>query len=153
MKASAKVLMCAALLVGTATACSDLTGVNARADGVYYLQTVSSANGTSTVPYTYVDQTTGNRVTVQSDVYSLNSDGTYSELATYRVFNGTTTTNQSQNESGNWTQSTNVVTFTPRVSSTNNFALYQGSIGSSSSFGGVRTLSITINGTTALYSE
>jgi len=141
--------MAAALLVGTATACSDLTGANARADGVYYLQTV---NGTS-VPYSYIDSQTGNTVTVQSDVYSLNSDATYSELATYRVSNGSQTTTQSQTESGTWTQSSSIVTFTPSLSSTNNFSLYQGSIGNSGSFGGARTLSITINGTTAIYSE
>jgi hypothetical protein len=141
--------MAAALLVGTATACSDLTGANARADGVYYLQTV---NGTS-VPYSYIDSQTGNTVTVQSDVYSLNSDGTYSELATYRVSNGSQTTTQSQTESGTWTQSSSIVTFTPSLSSTNNFSLYQGSIGNNGSFGGARTLSITINGTTAIYSE
>lgn len=141
----AKVLMAAALLVGGATACSDLTGTSARADGVYFLQTV---NGT-TLPYSYVDSQTGNTVIVQSDTYSLNSDGGYTEFASYRV-NGLT---QSQTESGSWSQSNSVVTLFPTQSSTGNTSSYQGTIGNSNVFGGARTLTISINGTTGIYSE
>ena len=145
MMARAKVLMAAALLVGGATACSDLTGTTARADGVYFLQTV---NGTL-LPYQYIDSQTGNTVIVNSDTYSLNSDGTYSEFASYKV-NGAT---QSQTESGTWSQSNSVVTFFPTQSSTGNTTSYQATISNSNVFGGTRTLTISINQTTAIYSE
>jgi hypothetical protein len=139
-----KILMAAGLLLIGAAACSDLTGINARADGVYSLQTV---NGTF-LPFTTTDSF-GNQTTVQSDTYSINSDGTYSELGSFKI-NG----NQgSQSESGTWTQSSNVVQFNPTQSSINNFTLYQGVLGSSGSFGGARTLTISINGVTGAYSE
>jgi len=140
----AKVLMAAALLVGGATACSDLTGTTARADGFYSLQTLDG----NTLPYSYVDNNSNN-ITIQSDTYTLNSDGTYNESASYRI-NGST---QSQTESGTWTQSNNIVTFNVFQSSTNNSGSYQGTIGNSNSFGGRRILTIIVNQTTAIYSE
>lgn len=144
-----KVLMAAALLVGGATACSDLTGNNARADGVYFLQRV---NG-NPVPYSYVDNNTSNTLTVMSDDYSLNSDGSYSDQQLYTEYTGTQTLNRSYSESGTWTQSNNVVSFYPSQSSTNNLTRYQGTIGNSNVFGGTRTLSINFSGTTWFYSE
>ena len=139
-----KVLMAAGLLLIGAVACSDLTGINAAADGFYSLQTV---NGTF-LPFTTTDNL-GNQTTVQSDTYSINSDGTYSELGSFRI-NG----NQgSQSESGTWSQSNNVVQFNPTLSSINNFTVYQGVLGNSSSFGGARTLTISINGIIGVYSE
>jgi hypothetical protein len=140
----AKVLMAAALLVGGATACSDLTGTSVRADGVYLLRTI---NGTS-LPFTTTDNL-GNTTTVQSDTYSVNSDGSYSELGIFRI-NGS---QGSQSESGTWTQSNTVVTFTPSQSSINNFTIYQGTLSNSNVFGGTRTLTISINGITGIYSE
>lgn len=144
-----RALLAVALLAGGAAACSDVTGANARADGVYYLQTV---NGT-TVPYSYVDNTTGNTVTIESDTYALNSNGTYSDQAISRIDNGTQVSTQSYSESGTWTQRSNVVTFTPSQSSGNNFSIYDGTIATSSSFNGTRTLTISGNGATAIYSE
>jgi len=139
-----RLLFAAALVLGGTAACADLTGMNARADGTFYLQTV---NG-NRVPYSYTDNS-GNSVTVQGDTYALNSNGTYTEQATYRINNGTA----SQSESGNWSQSNNVVTFSPLQSSISDFAVYQGTLSNSGVFGGSRALSITINGTTAIYSE
>ena len=138
------VFMAAGLLLIGAAACTDLTGVNAAADGSYSLQTV---NGTF-LPFTTTDNL-GNQTTVLSDIYSINSDGTYSELGSFRI-NG----NQgSQSESGTWSQSNSVVQFNPTQSSINNFTSYQGVLGNSSSFGGARTLTISINGITGVYSE
>ena len=140
-----KVLMTAALLVGGAAACSDLTGTNARADGVYFLQSV---NG-NPVPYSYVNNTTGHTLTVMSDDYSLNSNGTYSDQQIY-TDNGA---NSSYTESGTWTQSNNVVSFYPSQSSTGNLSVYSGTLANSNVFGGARTMSINFSGTIWLYSE
>ena len=140
-----KVLMAAALLVGGATACSDVTGANARADGVYFLQRVNN----TFIPYSYTDNATGHTLTVTSDTYAVNSDRTYSDQQLY-TDNGF---NRSYTESGSWTQSNNVVSFYPSQSSTNNLTRYQGTIGNSNVFGGARTLSINFSGTTWSYSE
>ena len=140
-----KVLMAAALLVGGAIACSDVTGANARADGVYYLQTVNN----NTLPYAYTDITTGHTLTVTSDIYALNSSGTYSDQQIY-TDNGS---NSSYSESGTWTQSNNVVSFYPSQSSTGNLSTYQGTLNNSNVFGGTRTMSINFSGTVWLYSE
>ena len=140
-----KVLMTAALLVGGAAACSDLTGTTARADGVYFLQSV---NG-NPVPYSYVDNTTGHTLTVMSDDYSLNSNGTYSDQQLY-TDNGL---NSSYTEAGSWTQRNNVVSFYPSQSSTSNLSVYSGTLANSNVFGGARTMSIDFSGTIWLYSE
>jgi hypothetical protein len=137
--------MTAALLVGGAAACSDLTGTTARADGVYFLQSV---NG-NPVPYSYVNNTTGHTLTVMSDDYSLNSNGTYSDQQIY-TDNGA---NSSYTESGTWTQSNNVVSFYPSQSSTGNLSVYSGTLANSNVFGGARTMSIDFSGTIWLYSE
>ncbi|MDQ6771172.1 MAG: hypothetical protein M3Z54_14440 [Gemmatimonadota bacterium] len=145
MMARAKVLMTAALLIGGATACSDLTGNTSRADGVYYLQTYNN----TPLPYTYRDAN-NNTITIQSDTYSLNSDGSYTEFATYLINNAT----QSQTESGTWSQSGSVVTFYPSQSTFGGtLTPYTGNLGNSSSFSGARTLSFNISGTTAIYSQ
>ena len=140
-----KVLMTAALLVGGAAACSDLTGTTARADGVYFLQSV---NG-NPVPYSYVNNTTGHTLTVMSDDYSLNSNGTYSDQQLY-TDNGL---NSSYTEAGSWTQRNNVVSFYPSQSSTGNLSVYSGTLANSNVFGGARTMSIDFSGTIWLYSE
>jgi hypothetical protein len=137
--------MAAALLVGGVTACSDLTGTNARADGVYYLQTVNNV----TIPFTYTDNTTGHSLTVTNDVYAVNSNGTYSDQQLY-TDNGL---NSSYTESGTWTQSNNVVTFYPTQSSTGNLTFYTATVGNSNVFGGAKTLSINFTGTTWFYSQ
>ena len=138
-----KVLMTAALLVGGAAACSDLTGTTARADGVYFLQSVNGGN----VPYSYVNN--GHSLTVLSDTYSVNSDGTYSDQQLY-TDNGL---NSSYTEAGSWTQRNNVVSFYPSQSSTGNLSVYSGTLANSNVFGGARTMSINFSGTIWLYSE
>jgi uncharacterized protein (UPF0333 family) len=137
--------MAAALLVAGVTACSDLTGNNARADGVYYLQSVNNAS----IPFTYTDNTTGHSLTVTNDVYAVNSDGTYSDQQLY-TDNGS---NRSYTESGTWNQSNNVVTFYPTQSSTGNLTVYTATVGNSNVFGGAKTMSINFTGTTWFYSE
>ena len=145
MMARRTVLMAAALLVGGVTACSDLTGNNARADGVYYLQSVNSAS----IPFTYTDNSTGHSLTVTNDVYSVNSDGTYSDQQLY-TDNGS---NRSYTESGTWTQSNNVVTFYPNQSSTGNLSVYTATVGNANVFGGAKTLTVNFSGSTWFYSE
>jgi len=147
MMARRTVLMAAALLVGGVTACSDLTGTNARADGVYYLQSVNNV----TIPFTYTDNTTGHSLTVTNDVYAVNSDGTYSDQQLYR--DNTTNSSKSYTESGTWSQSSSAVTFYPTQSSTGNLTVYTATVGNSNVFGGAKTLSINFSGTTWFYSE
>jgi hypothetical protein len=139
------VLMAAALLIGGATACSDLTGANARADGVYYLQTIGSTN----LPASYTDSNTGRVFTAMSDQLAVNSNGTYNDQQVYRDggIQGTYT------ESGNWSQSSNVVTFTPTYSSANYYTQYSATIGSSGAFSGARSLSVNLGGSIWYYSE
>ena len=139
------VLMAAALLVGGVTACSDLTGNNARADGVYYLQSVNNAS----IPFTYTDNSTGHSLTVTNDTYAVNSDGTYSDQQLY-TDNGS---NRSYTESGTWTQSNNVVTFYPNQSSTGNLSVYTATVGNTNVFGGAKTLTVNFSGSTWFYSE
>lgn len=143
--ARAKLLVAATLLSVGAVACSDLTG-NVNAEGSYSLRQVSDQSGTSNVPYTFTDQF-GNTILVQSDIYSLNTDGSYTEVRFQRV-NGAT---QSPSEFGSWSQSGNTVFFNPSQS---DFDLtpYQGTVRSNSEFGDSKTLTISINGSTAIYS-
>ena len=136
--------MAAALLVGGVTACSDLTG-NTRADGTYYLQGVNNSG----LPFSYIDNNTGRTFTVQNDTYVLAGDGSYSDQQSY-------TDNGQQRlytESGSWSQSNNVVNFTPFQSSTGNTTAYQATLGNSGSFGGARTMTINFSGTVWYYSE
>jgi len=138
------VLMAAALLLGGATACSDLTGAS-RADGVYYLQAIGNVK----LPAQYQDSNTGRVFTAVSDQLAVNSDGSYSDQQVYRDgnFQGTYT------ESGNWSQSGNVVTFRPTYSSAGYYNSYSGSLGTSGAFGGARSLSVNLGGSIWYYSE
>jgi hypothetical protein len=144
MMARRTVLLAAALLVGGVTACSDLTGANSSADGNYTLQAVNN-NG---LPFSYVDNSTGHTLTVQSDQYLVNSDGTYSDQQSY-TDNGS---QRSYTESGDWSQSGTVVTFTPFFSSTGNTTAYQATISTGGTFGGTKTMSINFSGTVWYYS-
>jgi hypothetical protein len=143
MIARAKALMAAALLLGGAVACSDVTGNNVSAEGQFFLMTV---DGTQ-VPYSYTDAN-GNSIFLQSDTYVLNSDGTYNDTQVARV-NGST---QSLFEFGSWTQSGNTVFFRPTQSDFD-ITPYQATVRNSNQFGGARTLTISLNGTTAIYSD
>jgi hypothetical protein len=144
----AKVLLAAALLIGGASACSDVNGNNVVADGSYFLERVSDGSGSTNVPYSYVDQNTGHTITVQSDQYVLSSDGRYSETQTYQD-NGF---QQFANETGDWSQSGNSIFFTPDPGSDFGDTPYQGSVRNDGTFGGSRTLTISLNGVTAVYS-
>jgi hypothetical protein len=144
-----KVLLAAALLVGSASACSDVNGNNVAADGSYFLMRVSNSSGSTNVPYTYTDQSTGHTIDVQSDQFVLTSNGRYTEQQTYRD-NGFQSV---ANESGSWSQSNNVVFFTPDLGSDFGDTPYQGTVRNDGSFNGSRTLTISINGTTAVYSD
>jgi NlpE N-terminal domain len=135
--------MAAALLIGGVTACSDLTG-SSRADGVYYLQSVNN----NSLPFSYVDNGTGHTLTVLSDQYVLNTDGTYSDQQSY-TDNGA---QRSYTESGNWSQSGTLLTFTPVFSSTGNTTAYQATINTGGSFGGTKTMSVNFSGTVWYYS-
>jgi hypothetical protein len=142
-----KVFIAAGLIVASAAACSDLTGANVNAEGAYSLQTVSNSSGTSHVPYQFTDSN-GNTISVLGDTYSLNNDGTYNELQLLQ-FNGAS---QSKSEFGDWSQSGNVVSFTP-IQSDISLTPYQATVRSSSTFGGSRTLTITSSTSTAVYSD
>lgn len=148
MMTRAKVLMAVALLVGSATACSDVSGNNVTAEGLFSLRTVSNSSSTSNVPYSYVDQSTGHTIYIQSDQFVLASNGSYTEQQVY-TDNGF---QQFANETGSWSQSGNIVYFTPTVSDFSTTP-YRGTVRNSSGYGGTRTLTISINGTTALYSD
>ncbi len=136
--------MAAALLLGGATACSDLTGAN-RADGVYYLLAIGNTN----LPAQYQDSNTGRVFTALSDQLALNSDGTYNDQQVYRDgnFQGTYT------ESGNWSQSGSRVTFHPTFSSANYYNDYSGTLGNSNGFGGARSISVNLGNSIWYYSE
>lgn len=95
-----------AVALAATAACSDNTGPsNQLAGGSYDLLTVNGA----AIPYTY---TTGSQtVTIQSDVYTLNSDGSYAETINENVSNGFSSGPVTDNESGTWSQSGNTVNF------------------------------------------
>lgn len=148
MLTRAKVLLAAALLVGSASACSDLNGNNVAADGAYALVRVSNSSGSTNVPYQYVDQN-NHTILVQSDNFVLTSNGTYTEQQVYQD-NGFQAV---ANETGSWSQSGNTVFFSPDPGGNFGGQPYQGTIQNNGSFGGARTLTISINGTTAIYTD
>ena len=149
MMTRAKVLLAAALLVGSATACSDVSGNNVVAEGSYSLRRVTDARSSTNVPYQYVDPNTGHTIRVQSDQFLLTSDGRYSEQQLYSD-NGFYT---QANEKGSWSQSRNTVFFSPNPGGDFGNQPYQGTIRNDSGFGGSRTLTISINGTSAIYTD
>ncbi|MGI8402440.1 MAG: hypothetical protein ACR2NS_12680 [Gemmatimonadaceae bacterium] len=149
MMTRAKVLLAAALLVGSATACSDVSGNNVVAEGSYFLTRVTGANGSTNVPYSYVDPNTGHTIQVQSDQFLLTSDGRYSEQQLYGD-NGFST---QANETGSWSQSGNTVFFSPNPGGDFGGQPYQGTVRNDRGFGGSRTLTISISGTTAIYTD
>jgi hypothetical protein len=146
MMARTKFLVAATLLSVGAVACSDLTG-NVNAAGSFSLKQVSDQQGTSNVPYSFTDNN-GNNIFLQSDTYVLNTNGTYQETR-FQTVNGQA---ESPGEFGNWDQSGNTVFFTPSQS---DFDLtpYQGTVRNDSQFNGSRTLTISINGSTAIYTD
>jgi hypothetical protein len=146
MMANAKLLVAAALLSVGAAGCSDLTG-NVNAEGGYLLKELSDQSGTTICPCEFTDQG-GNDIVVTQDVYGLNSDGSYTEVRIQTV-NGI---QESPQEFGTWSQSGNTVFLRPTQSDFD-LSPYQGTIRNSNEFGGNRTLTISINGNTAIYSD
>lgn len=142
----AKVLLAAALLIGGASACSDINGNNVAADGSYFL---SEVNGQRGLPYTYTDQSSGHTIQIDSDRFLLTSDGRYSETQAYRDNN----VGRQANETGNWSQSSNVIYFTPDLGGDFGDIPYQATVRNDNSFGGSRTLTISISGFTQIYSD
>lgn len=123
---SLAILGAAVALAGTA-ACTDNSGPNGTLSGGLYA--LSSVNG-SGLPYTYTDQNTGATTTLQSDVYTINTDGTYSEVINESVSSGFGSTPTTNTEAGVWTESGNVITFQPTQSTYSNAGAYSGSLSS-----------------------
>ena len=134
----------AALALG-AVGCTDLTSNTSSASGTYVLATV---NGNQ-LPY-QVQQTNGSVVTIQSDVYTLSSDNTYTEMTTLRLSNGQTTT---ASEQGDWSQSNTAVQFMPTVSSSGTYVNYTGSLSGGGLLSSGQTLTIGINGVVEVYQQ
>jgi hypothetical protein len=84
------------------------------------------------VPYTY---TAGpNTVTIDSDVYILNNDGSYSETISETISNGVTTSPATDTESGSWAQNGSAVVFDPTSSTQGNTTEYTASLTSGGTF-------------------
>jgi hypothetical protein len=112
-------------------ACSDSTapgGGQQAAGGSYTLQTVNGAD----IPYTYTSG--ANTITIQSDTYMLNANGTYSETITESISNGSTSSPGADTESGTWAQNGTAVAFTPTQSSQNNLTAYTAALTSGTTF-------------------
>lgn len=110
--------------------------------GSYSLQTV---NATS-LPYTYTSG--GYTITIQSDIYTLNNNGTYSETIN-EIVNGAPA---SDAESGNWSQNGNAVVFSPTYSTQQNYSQYTGSLSSGSTFSH-SSLTFSYNGVVWVYNH
>ena len=111
------------------SACTDNTSPsNQSAGGTYDLQTV---NGTS-LPYSY--NTSSGTLTIESDTYTLNGDGTYNETISETISNGVGNSPTSDAEAGTWYQNGNAVVFSPSVSTQNNFTQYTGALSGSGTF-------------------
>lgn len=120
-------------IIGTA-ACADNTGPNGSVGGGLYALT--SVNG-SAMPYSFIDQNSGGTTTLQSDVYTINTNGTYSEVINESVSTGYGTSPTTDNESGTWAQNGNTITFQPTYSSfSGSLTPYSATIGTSGAFGG-----------------
>jgi hypothetical protein len=129
-------------------ACTDNTSPfnQQLSGGSYALQTV---NGSS-LPYSY---TTGSiTLTIQSDAYTLNSDGTYSEAINETIFNGFSTSPASDAEAGTWSQNGNAVSFAPNYSTQNNYTQYTGSLTAGGTFSH-SSLTFSYNGVVWLYNH
>jgi hypothetical protein len=129
---SLPVLGVALALAGTA-ACTDNSGPNGTDVGGLYALT--SVNGVG-MPYGFTDQSTGGTTTLQSDVYTINRNGTYSEVINESTSNGYGTSPTTDDESGTWSQSGNTITFQPTYSSfSSSLAPYSASLATSGAFG------------------
>ncbi|HEY8310182.1 MAG TPA: hypothetical protein VIG47_06475, partial [Gemmatimonadaceae bacterium] len=113
----------------TVVACTDMTGLgNQTIGGTYALASVNS-NG---IPFTYTSGS--NTITINSDIYTLQRNGTYSEIIDETVSNGYSSSPASDAESGTWTQSANAVVFYPSYSTQGSTTQYTASLTSGSTF-------------------
>ncbi|HEY5087156.1 MAG TPA: hypothetical protein VII66_07375 [Gemmatimonadaceae bacterium] len=128
-------------------ACTDNTSpVTQLSGGSYSLQTVNGTN----VPYTYTSGST--TITIQSDIYTLNNDGTYSESISEIISNGFSSSPASDGESGTWSQNGNAVVFAPSYSTQNNYSQYTGALSGSSTFSH-STLTFSYSGVVWVYAH
>lgn len=134
----------AALALGAA-GCTDVTSTNSSAAGIYALQTV---NG-NPLPFS-VQQSNGTVVTIQSDVYTLNTDNTYSERTSETLGNGQTVTRA---EEGDWSQNNNAIQFVPTVNTGGQYTNYTGSLTGGGLLSSGLTLTIGINGIVEVYQQ
>ena len=133
--------------LGTLAACSDntLTGTQ-PAGGSYSLQSV---NGTS-IPYSYVSG--GTTITIQSDIYTLSTDGSYSEAINETLSNGYNSSPASDAEAGTWYQSGNAIVFSPNYSTQGNSTQYTGSLSGGGTFSH-STITFSYNGVVWVYNH
>lgn len=77
--------------------CSDITGIgNGTVGGSYILASVNS----NSLPFTYTSGS--NTITINSDLYNLQSNGTYNETINETISNGYSSSPASDAESGTW---------------------------------------------------
>lgn len=134
-----------AAALATTAACTDNSGLNAQLSGRYDLLAVNGAS----LPYTY--NTGTQTITIQRDVYTLNSNGTYTEFIDETVSNGYSSGPTTDTESGLWSESGGMVTFNAQ-SSTVAATPYQYTayVSSGGAFGG-NTLTFTNSGVQWVY--
>ncbi len=139
--------LAAAVALAAFAACADTTAPSGQAaGGDYALQTV---NG-NVLPYTY--STGSGTVTIQNDVYTLNTNGAYSETINETVSNGFNTSQSSDQESGNWSQNGTAVVFSPSYSTQGNYTQYTGSLTNGSTFSH-SSLTFSYNGVVWMYNH
>jgi hypothetical protein len=134
--------------VAAMSACTDSTSPNAQnAGGTYQLSTV---NG-SAIPYTYGSGSS--TITINSDIYTLQPNGTYSETIDETLSDGYSTQPANDAESGNWYQSGNAVVFQPTYSTLSQQPTqYTGSLAGGGTFSH-STLTFSSGGVVWVYSH
>ncbi len=137
----------AVAMLAASVACTDNTSPSSRsAGGTYDLQTV---NGTS-LPYSY--NTSSGTLTIQSDIYTLNNDGTYNETISETISNGVSNAPTSDAESGTWYQNGNAVVFSPNYSTQNNYTQYTGALSGGGTFSH-SSITFSYNGVVWVYNH
>lgn len=119
------------MAIVSVAACNDTTNPNGfTAGGLYALTSVNNAP----LPFTY--SSGSNTITLQSDVYTLNGNGTYSEVIAETINTGYSSSPGSDNEAGTWSQNGNVVNFYPTTSTIDpSLTPYAGSMSTSGAYG------------------
>jgi hypothetical protein len=103
-----RALLLTLFVSGAVLGCDDDgTGPDEQISGRYELRT---ANG-SPLPYTVI-ALGNNRAEILSGFLQVNADGTFSSSITTRVTQGTSTSTNSNTDSGRWSQTGNQATFT-----------------------------------------